>query len=84
LQYQLLIYGEDDAWDSTATTVQVRNGDTHVSDGAFADTREQLGGFCVIEADSLDEAIARAERIPAAQSGTIEIRPVRDNSEYRE
>jgi hypothetical protein len=84
LQYLLLIYGEDDVWDSTATTVQVRNGDTLVSDGPFADTREQLGGFCVIEADSLDEAIARAERIPASQSGTIEIRPVRDNSEYRE
>jgi hypothetical protein len=84
LQYLLLIYGEDDVWDSTATTVQVRNGDTLVKDGPFAESREQLGGYCLIDADSLDEAIARAERIPAAQNGTIEIRPVRDNSEYRE
>jgi hypothetical protein len=84
LQYLLLIYGEDDVWDSTATTVQVRDGDTVVKDGPFAETRQQLGGYCLIEADSLDEAIARAERIPAARSGTIEIRPVRDDSEYRE
>ena len=84
MQYLLLIYDEDDIWDSTATTVQVRNGDTVVKDGPSAETREQLGGYCLIEADSLDEAIARAERIPAARSGTIEIRPVRENSEYRE
>jgi hypothetical protein len=84
VQYLLLIYGEDDVWDSTATTVRVRNGDTLVQDGPFADTREQLGGYCLIEADSLDDAIARAERIPAARSGTIEIRPVREHSEYRE
>ena len=84
MRYLLLIYGEDDVWDSTATTVRVRNGDTVVRDGPFAEPREQLGGYCLIEAVSLDEAIAQAERIPAAQSGTIEIRPVRDNSEYRE
>jgi hypothetical protein len=83
VEYLLLIYGEDDVWDSTATTVQVRDGDTVVRDGPFADPREQLGGYCLIEADSLDEAIARAERIPAARVGTIEIRPVRNNSEYR-
>ena len=84
MQYLLLIYGEDDVWDSTATTVRVRSGDTLVKDGPFAEPREQLGGYCLIEADSLDEAIARAERIPAAQSGTIEIRPVLEYSEYRE
>jgi hypothetical protein len=84
VRYLLLIYGEDDVWDSTATTVRVRNGDTVVTDGPFAETDEQLGGYCLIEASSLDEAIAQAERIPAAQNGTIEIRPVRDNSEYRE
>ena len=84
MQYLLLIYGEDDVWDSTATTVQVRNGDTVVKDGPFAETGEQLGGYCLIQADSLDEAIARAERIPAARTGAIEIRPVRENSEYRE
>jgi hypothetical protein len=84
LQYLLLIYGEDDVWDSTATTVRVRNGDTVVNDGPFAEPREQLGDFCLIEAESLDDAIARAERIPAAQRGTIEIRPVREHSEFRE
>lgn len=84
MQYLLLIYGADDVWDSTATTVRVWNGDTVVKDGPFAETREQLGGYCLIEADSLDEAIAQAERIPAAEIGTIEIRPVRENSEYRE
>jgi hypothetical protein len=84
VRYLLLIYGADDVWDSTATTVQVRNGDTVVKDGPFAEPRERLGGYCLIEADSLDEAIARAERIHAARSGTIEIRPVRENSEYRE
>jgi hypothetical protein len=83
LQYLLLIYGEDDEWDSTATTVQVRNGDTVVRDGPAGEAHEQLGGFCVIDAESLDEAIALAERITAAESGTIEIRPVRDNSEHR-
>ena len=83
MRYLLLIYGEDDVWDSTATTVRVRNGDTVVKDGPFAEARGQLGGYCVIEADSLDDAIAQAEAIPAAQSGTIEIRPVRSNSEYR-
>jgi hypothetical protein len=84
MRYLLLIYGVDDVWDSTATTVRVRNGDTVIKDGPFAETDEQLGGYCLIEADSLDEAIVQAERIPAAQTGTIEIRPVRDNSEYRE
>jgi hypothetical protein len=84
VQYLLLIYGEDDVWDSTATTVQVRNGHTVVKDGPVAEPREQLDGFCLIEADSLDDAIARAERIPAAQCGTIEIRPVGEHSEYRE
>ena len=79
----LLIYGEDDAWDTTATTVRVRNGDTVVKDEPFAEPRERLGGYCLIEADSLDDAIARAERIPAARCGTIEIRPVREHSEFR-
>jgi hypothetical protein len=69
---------------ATATTVRVRNGDTVVSDGPFAETKETLGGYCLIEADSLDEAIEWASRIPSAHSGTVEIRPVVDNSEYRE
>jgi len=68
----------------TATTVRVRDGDTVVSDGPFAETKETLGAFCLIEADSLDEAIEWASRIPSARSGTVEIRPVVDNSEHRE
>jgi hypothetical protein len=69
---------------ATATTVRVRNGDTVVSDGPFAETAETLGGYCLIEADSLDEAIEWASQIPSARSGTVEIRPVVDNSEHRE
>jgi hypothetical protein len=69
---------------ATATTVRVRNGDTVVSDGPFAETKETLGGYCLIEADSLDEAIECASWLPSARSGTVEIRPVVDNSEYRE
>jgi len=68
----------------TATTCRARNGDTVVSDGPFAETKETLGAFCLIEADSLDEAIEWASRIPSARSGTVEIRPVVDNSEHRE
>ena len=116
MQYMLLIYGEEGAWESssdaerasmmkeyaelsgdrrkknrllvgeelqpigTATTVQMRNGDAVVSDGPFAETKEALGGFYLIEADSLDEAIEWAGRIPSARFGTIEVRPVVDHS----
>jgi hypothetical protein len=61
---------------STATTVQVRNGKRLVTDGPFAETREQLGGFFMVEAKNLDEAIDIAGRIPGARKGTVEIRPV--------
>ncbi len=61
---------------STATSVRVREGTRLVTDGPFAETREQLGGYYLIEARNLDEAIAIAERIPMARRGTIEIRPV--------
>jgi hypothetical protein len=61
---------------SLATSVQVRNGKRLVTDGPFAETREQLGGYFLIEAKNLDEAIAIAARIPMARKGTIEIRPV--------
>lgn len=61
---------------ATATSVRVRSGKRLVTDGPFAETREQLGGFYLIEAADLDEAIAIAERIPPARFGTIEIRPV--------
>ena len=65
---------------ATATTVQVRNGGTLVSDGPFAETKEALGGYYLIEAESLDEAIEWAARIPSARDGKIEIRPVVDHS----
>ncbi len=61
---------------ATATSVRVRSGKRLVTDGPFAETREQLGGYYIIEAPNLDEAMSIAERIPAARLGTIEIRPV--------
>ena len=61
---------------ATATSVRVRGGKRQVTDGPFAETREQLGGYYVIEAKDLDEAIGIAERIPPARKGTIEIRPM--------
>ncbi len=64
---------------ATATTVQVRNGKALTTDGPFAETKEQLGGFFLVECQDLDEAIAYAGRIPTAQFGSIEIRPVMDH-----
>ncbi len=61
---------------STATLVQVRDGETLTTDGPFAETKEQLGGYYLIEAESLDEAIEWAAKIPSAKGGTIEVRPV--------
>jgi len=61
---------------ATATSIRVRDGKRIVTDGPFAETREQLGGYYLIEANDLDEAIRIAERIPPAEVGTIEIRPV--------
>jgi hypothetical protein len=63
---------------STATTVQVRDGNAITSDGPFADTREQLGGYYLLKCRDLDEAIGWAGKIPGAQNGTIEVRPVMD------
>jgi hypothetical protein len=60
----------------TATTVRVRDGKTSTTDGPFAETREQLGGYYLIEAKDLDEATAIATRIPGAKLGSIEVRPV--------
>lgn len=60
----------------TATTVRVRDGKRQVTDGPFAETREQLGGFYWIEAKDLDEALAIAERVPSARTGSIEVRPL--------
>jgi hypothetical protein len=61
---------------STSTSVRVRDGKVMVTDGPFAETREQLGGFYLIDAKNLDEAIHIAARIPPASVGTVEIRPV--------
>jgi len=61
---------------STATSVQVRDGKRLVTDGPFAETREQLGGYYLVEAQNLDEAIGWAAKIPSAKMGTIEVRPV--------
>ena len=63
---------------SMATSVRVRNGKRLVTDGPFAETREQLGGYFLIEANNLDEAIGIAARIPMARNGTVEVRPVID------
>lgn len=61
---------------ATATSVRIREGKRLVTDGPFAETREQLGGYYLIDAKNLDEALGIAERIPAAAWGTIEVRPV--------
>ncbi len=61
---------------TTATTVRVRDGKTLTTDGPFAETREQLGGYYLIDAKDLDEAIAIAARIPNARTGSIEVRPI--------
>ena len=63
---------------SMATSVRVRNGKRLVTDGPFAETREQLGGYFLIEAKDLDEALGIAARIPMARKGTVEVRPVID------
>lgn len=60
----------------TATSVRVRDGKTLTTDGPFAETKEQLGGYYLVNADDLDEAIAIAARIPSARNGTIEVRPI--------
>lgn len=61
---------------ATATTVQVRGGKRLVTDGPFAETREQLGGYFMVEARDLNEAISIAGQIPAARKGTVEVRPI--------
>ena len=112
MQYLLLIYGDQNGWESmseeergqvfqaygtftqeledsgamvggnalqpteTATTVRVRNDETLTTDGPFAETKEQLGGYYLVEAESIDEAIDWAAKIPAARTGTIEVRPL--------
>jgi hypothetical protein len=62
----------------TAATVRVRHGQISVTDGPFAETKEQLAGFYLIEARDLNDAIQAAARIPPAREGSIEVRPIRD------
>ena len=60
----------------TATTVRIRDGKTMTTDGPFAETKEQLGGFYMINVKDLDEALALAAQIPAARTGSVEVRPI--------
>jgi hypothetical protein len=64
----------------TATTVRVRNGKVSTTDGPFAETKEQLGGYYLVEARDLNEAIQIASRIPSARIGSIEVRPVQEHN----
>ena len=72
----VLVAGEGLYPTPTATTVQVREGERSVTDGPFTETKEQLGGFYVLDVKDLDEAIDWAAKIPGAQFGSVEIRPV--------
>jgi hypothetical protein len=72
----VLLGGERLRPTTDATTVQVRDGEVLVADGPFAETKEQVGGFCLVECEDLDEAIEVASKIPAARMGTIEVRPI--------
>ncbi len=62
---------------STATTVRIRNGKVQTTDGPFAETKEQLGGSYIINVDNIDEAIKWAAKVPSADGGSIEVRPLR-------
>ena len=69
---------------NTATTVRVRDGKTLTTDGPFAETKEVLGGFYLVDCKDLDEAIEVAAKIPGAQLGSVEVRPVIDFSQYQQ
>jgi hypothetical protein len=71
--------GEELASTSSATSVRMRDGEAVATDGPFAETKEQLGGFYLIECENLDQAIQAASRLPGIQRGTIEVRPVVDH-----
>jgi hypothetical protein len=77
-QAGVLVGGEGLQPSSTATTVRVRDNETISTDGPFAETREQLGGYYLLDCRDLDDAIGWAARIPDANGGTIEVRPVMD------
>jgi hypothetical protein len=72
-----LLGGDELKPTSSATTIRVRNGKRTVTDGPFAETKEQLGGYFLVNVNDLDEALAIAARIPTARTGSIEVRPVK-------
>ena len=72
----MLLGGERLRLTSDATTVRVRNGETLTTDGPFAETKEQLAGYFLVDCKDLDEAIDVASRIPGAKDGSIEVRPI--------
>jgi hypothetical protein len=72
----VLVGGEGLQPTSTATTVRVRDNETLTTDGPFAETREQLGGYYLLDCSDLDDALGWAARIPGAQNGSVEVRPV--------
>jgi hypothetical protein len=74
----VLLGGEGLQRSTTATTIRVRDGERMLTDGPFAETKEQLGGFYLLECRDLDEAIDWAGKIPGAASGCVEVRPVMD------
>lgn len=61
---------------TTATSLRIKNGKIQLTDGPFAETTEQLGGYYIVDVDNLDEALAIASRLPPAQKGTVEVRPI--------
>jgi hypothetical protein len=73
-----MVGGDELAATSSATTVRVRDGERMVTDGPFAETKEQLGGYFLVDVEDLDAAIEAASRIPSARTGSIEVRPVID------
>ena len=76
-----LVDGSELASTTTATTVRIRGDETLVSDGPYAETREQLGGYFVLECDTIDEAVELAAKIPGAENGAVEVRPVYEDPE---
>ena len=72
----VLVGGDELASTRDATTVRIRGGETLVTDGPYAEVKEALGGYFVLECDSLDEAVEHAARIPGAGHGAVEVRPV--------
>ena len=82
MQAGAFISGEGLEATNAATTLRIRDGETVLTDGPFAETREQLGGFYLLECRDLDEAVAWAKKLPSAYSGSVEIRPVMNYEAY--